>query len=64
MMPTRFDKMRFALLHEQLQHLYLTAAKVTLLTAAIATFLPLVLRAGLRQLSRSKAALTCDMFLP
>jgi len=53
MMPTRFDKMRFAFLHEQLQHLYLTAAKATLLTAAIATFLPLVLRAGLRQLSRS-----------
>jgi hypothetical protein len=54
MMPNRFDKMRFAppRAFEKLDRLYLTVAKATLLVAAIAAFLPLVLRAGVRQFRR------------
>jgi hypothetical protein len=56
MMPKRLDKMRLAPPHafEKLDRLYLTAAKATLLAAAIATFLPLVFCAGLRQFSRRR----------
>ena len=57
MTPKRLDEMRFAppLNFEKLDRLYLTAAKATLVTAAIATFLPLVFRAGLQRLIRLRS---------
>jgi hypothetical protein len=41
---------------ERLDRLILTAAKVTLLAAAIATLLPMVFRAGLRRFNQHRAA--------
>jgi hypothetical protein len=51
MTPKRLDKMRIAPHHafEKLDRLYLTAAKVTLLAAAIATLVPIIFRTSLRR---------------
>jgi hypothetical protein len=48
--------MRIVLQHafERLDRLILMAAKATLLFAAIATFLPIVFRVGLRRFSAAK----------